>query len=117
MRRHVCFSLWIFMFLSLECGAAVPTTNFLPSQQFCSKTTKSWFKTPKEIQEEQHIHFLHHVIAAIKQPEIWNNPSNLLHILLQFEQFPQKESLCHYVLITIILNRVALLTMNTPFET
>ncbi len=113
MRRYVCFSLCIFMFLSLGLGeAAMPTLDH-SSRHFCLGITKHWLKNYKEIQEEQYTHFLHHVITAIKRPEIWNNPGHLLHILLQFEQFSEKSSLCHHLLVSIILNRITLLTTGT----
>lgn len=116
MLRYVCFSLCIFMFLFLRLGEAAMLTSDRSSRHFCLGITKHWFKNCKEIQEEQHTHFLHHVITAIKQPEIWSNPSHLLHILLQFEQFPEKSSLCHHLLISIILNRITFLTMDTSLE-
>ncbi|WP_234394257.1 hypothetical protein [Chlamydia avium] len=109
MHRRICLRFFICVFLFIRGGVA--TAIDLPSQSFCSGVTKYWFKNPKEVQEKQHMHFLHHVIAAIKQPEIWNDSSHLLNILLQFEKFPEKNNLCHHLLITIILNRITLLTM------
>ncbi|WP_366223541.1 hypothetical protein [Chlamydia buteonis] len=97
-----------------EENSRVPVSTMLCISRNEARESSSWhfWKDPKVVREEQHVYFLKQVILALKRPEIWNDPLNLLHILLQFDKFPEASGECHNLLLVIIKHRVMALTMN-----
>ncbi|WP_041462188.1 hypothetical protein [Chlamydia caviae] len=117
MRKYLICSLLAF-FLPIA-GIGGETSESLVFATLCiskndAPTTSSWhfWKDPQVIRDEQHAYFLKQVISALKRPEIWNDPINLLHILLQFDKFSEKSGECHDLLLVIIRHRIMTLTMN-----
>ncbi|MEF9496742.1 MULTISPECIES: hypothetical protein [Chlamydia] len=118
MRKYLICGLLASIFLPIA-GTGEEISETLVSTTLCisrndAPTTSSWYfwKDPKVIRDEQHTYFLKQVIFALKRPEIWNDPLNLLHILLQFDKFPEASGECHNLLLLIIKHRVMALTMN-----
>ncbi|WP_348663594.1 hypothetical protein [Chlamydia vaughanii] len=119
MRKHLVLGLLTCMFLPMigVYGEGEFSPIFIPqsiSQKQETKVSWSFWKDPKVIKEEQHNYFLRQVIAALRRPEIWNDPFHLLNILLQFEKFPETSGECHNLLIIVIKHRVVTLTMSMP---
>ncbi|KPZ39137.1 hypothetical protein [Chlamydia psittaci] len=118
MYKYLVCGLFAFIFLPIvgsgEESSKVPVSTTLCISRNEDRESSSWYfwKDPKVVREEQHVHFLKQVILALKRPEIWNDPLNLLHILLQFDKFPEASGECHNLLLVIIKHRVMVLTMN-----
>ncbi|BAE81710.1 hypothetical protein [Chlamydia felis Fe/C-56] len=118
MRKYLVCSLLASLFLPIVGMAEdVPETLISTSLSISRNVTPETFtwhfwKDPKVVREEQHTLFLKQVIFALKRPEIWNDPLNLLLILLQFDKFPEASGECHNLLTVIIKHRVMILTMN-----
>ncbi|EGK68848.1 hypothetical protein CAB1_0072 [Chlamydia abortus LLG] len=118
MYTYLVCGLLAFIFLprvgAAEENAEIPVPTTLCISKNEARESSSWYfwKDPKVVREKQHMHFLKQVILALKRPEIWNDPLNLLHILLQFDKFPEASGECHDLLLVVIKHRVMLLTMN-----
>ncbi|WP_375793709.1 hypothetical protein O1W69_01175 [Chlamydia sp. 12-01] len=118
MRKYLVCGLLASIFLPMM-GIAEEFSETFVSATLCisrddAPKVSAWhfWKDPKVVREEQHTYFLKQVICALKRPEIWNDPLNLLHILLQFDKFPEASGECHNLLLVIIKHRVMILTMN-----